>query len=716
MKNILLATYGTTSYIILELLGFTNPEDFPCYANHSKKAIIDQSRLDYDIRPIDELWLITTSAKEAQNAYNQYKTWHTEHLPHIALHRIFNDGICDIRTSEDCMVVRDLIFRAVLAAHEETHGGQLTLSLLGGYKTLSADIQEAGNIFGCHALLHVLVNDNQLKPGFKTTEELEGNLPQDSADAIMPVVVSGKKERAAYLYHRELIENSLKENPVLLDVSTPVNSSLVKALAELQSDAGVILSNFSQAGNNMSPIGNFRSLSLLHPRIINALKSDSIDGNEKDTAWLQALPKAELHCHFGGILTPDDMIDVAMTEVEKVVALEKDNSDFSSWLDEIRRLIFEGNKLEIRNILDSENKQSLRTPCSDLPEPYAICGFLSLFKGRSDLLDEIIYGEKRQIESFVKIGIKAYEHLGDLQGSALMQSEKCLRRACRLLIDKCRKNHIIYMEVRCSPMNYTRGGLNGADVVRILLEELAVSQDTYFTFLFIASRHGRMSDVYRHIELTEDLFENKYGWPSELANLFKERFVGFDLAGSEQSRSPKQLREAFEPLHRRCLNLTIHAGETADAEKIWEAVYFLNADRIGHGLTLGEQPELLDRFMEHRTTVEMCPSSNFQIVGFRDYQLESTKLLKEYPLQSYMAKGIRVTINTDDPGISRTDITNEFLKAARMTPGGLSKWDILQLVYNSFTASFAHFDKRRAILLKAEDEIITQLKEQYGTR
>ncbi len=80
-----------------------------------------------------------------------------------------------------------------------------------------------------------------------------------------------------------------------------------------------------------------------------------------------------------------------------------------------------------------------------------------------------------------------------------------------------------------------------------------------------------------------------------------------------------------------------------------------------------------------------------------------------------MQKGVRVTINTDDPGISRTDLTHEFLKEACMTPGGISKLDVLQLIYNSFSASFAHFDKRREILIQAENEIINQIKEQYGT-
>ena len=718
MKNILVATYGTTWYLILELLGFTNPDDFHLYANHPEKTLIDSFRNDYGILPIDEIWLVTTSSDNALEAFRTYQQWHIEHLPRIGLHIVFCDELNEIRTIEDCSAIRDLIFRTVLAAHTHAKGGQVTLSMIGGYKTLSADIQEAGNIFGCHALLHILINTPR-PPKFERAD-FDTPLSKETAATIMPVVVSGKKEMAAFLYNSEFGNISMKSYPIVFDAPTPRSTDLVNALTELRRNAGVVLSNFTQTENTKTSIGNFRSLSLLHPRIIEALKNSHIGSDitilDEDLKWLYPVPKAELHCHFGGILSPSEMIDVANSEHDNVEKLAKENTDFAHWLAQIRENVIYGKEDELGEMLEQDRKEALRTPFANIPEPYPICGFLSQFEDKPHLLDKLIFSQFSRPDLFVGVGIKRYEHLGDLQGSALMQSENCLRAACRKLIEKCMRNNILYMEVRCSPVNYTRGGLSGEAVVKIMLEELSKADKTFFAFLFIASRHGRMSDIYRHIELVEELFENKYNWTTELFSLFKERFVGFDLAGAENSRSPKQLREAFETLHKRCLNLTIHAGETADAESIWEAVYYLNADRIGHGLTLGKQPELLNRFIEHRIAIEMCPSSNFQICGFKDCQYPHLNIQQAYPLQNYMQKGVRVTINTDDPGISRTDLTHEFLKAACMTPGGISKWDILQLIYNSFSASFAHFDKRREILNHAENEIINQIKEQYGTR
>ena len=63
-----------------------------------------------------------------------------------------------------------------------------------------------------------------------------------------------------------------------------------------------------------------------------------------------------------------------------------------------------------------------------------------------------------------------------------------------------------------------------------------------------------------------------------------------------------------------------------------------------------------------------------------------------------MENGLRVCVNTDDPGMSRTDITNEYLKAARLTRGGLSLWEIFGLLYNSFNLAFLPYDEKIKLL------------------
>jgi len=214
-----------------------------------------------------------------------------------------------------------------------------------------------------------------------------------------------------------------------------------------------------------------------------------------------------------------------------------------------------------------------------------------------------------------------------------------------------------------------------------------------------------MDKIKEHITLAQTMLDT--------SKQFKTHFSGFDLAGAESAKKPVELRTAFLPLMERCLQLTIHAGENESVENIWQAVYHLSADRIGHGLTLADKPELMQRFIDRKIVVELCPSSNFQIVGYRDngIAVRSTRI---YPLKEYLNKGIKVTINTDDPGMSRTTLSNEYLRAAEMTQGGLSTWEILQLIRNGYWAAFASRKTKSKCLVGAETQIMKLINERRG--
>ena len=114
----------------------------------------------------------------------------------------------------------------------------------------------------------------------------------------------------------------------------------------------------------------------------------------------------------------------------------------------------------------------------------------------------------------------------------------------------------------------------------------------------------------------------------------------------------------------------------------------------------------MEKLKENRTAIELCPSSNFQISGYRDYTLPSTSDRDQYPLQQYLQKGIKACICSDDPGISRTDISKEHLKAAKMTEGGLSKWEILTLIRNGFVSSFQTRENKQKLISEAEKDIM----------
>jgi len=167
------------------------------------------------------------------------------------------------------------------------------------------------------------------------------------------------------------------------------------------------------------------------------------------------------------------------------------------------------------------------------------------------------------------------------------------------------------------------------------------------------------------------------------------RVVGVDLAGFEDKETRAHYyREEFTGIHRCGLSLTVHAGENDDAEAIWSAVFDLNARRLGHALHLVEAPDLMRSVAARGIGVEMCPYANAQIRGFRPFQSRPVgSPTPAYPLSIYLRAGIRVTVNTDNIGISKASLTENLLLASRLCPD-LSRLDFLQLLSNSIEVAF----------------------------
>ena len=679
MPNILITTLGQTWEIVPELLGFTNPEQVDFYSEHPHRNAFLKSRQKADIQPVDELWLITTDGEMTDKALAQTERWYSglsiDARPSLHIRKTAN--VEDLGSEDECRYMAECIFRLVLQLSERTGGGQLLISLAGGRKTMSADMQNAAMFFGCHALLHVIQSGQDVRP--LAIGRFNRNPLLDMDDA-------GGKVVSAHEF--PIIESQQQ-------VSVR-DFSLTKELWNRQKIAGFLYCNHTNRLMHQEKASNFLALYNLEPAIIKQLKEFRIGVHRKNEAreleWLWKLPKAELHCHLGGIADAREMIAIAAANADRV---DQYRDELSKKRPEWKRRLDEGS-------LTPDHFKLLRTEVPGVPEPVSVAAFILLFEDDPDGLDELVFGAYRNEEAFCGIDFKPYETLGDLQGSGLLQSEESLRAACRILVHKAGAHQAKHLEVRCSPVNYNHGGLEPRKVARIIDEELSASP-AGISLIFTASRHGKMSKVHEHIALAQELMgEDGSGFP---------HLQGFDLAGEEKVGHPVDMRNAFMPMMEKCMHFTIHAGEGERVEGIWEAVYHLNAERVGHGLTLLDSPRLMARFRDRKIAVEMCPSSNFQIVGFRDNYLAKTGTMKTYPLKQYLDEGLRVTVNTDNPGISRTDFTRELHKAARMTPNGLSLWEILLLIRNGFKAAFVGSDGRHELLRQAESEIIHRIRE-----
>ncbi|MBY6185781.1 adenosine deaminase [Marinobacter hydrocarbonoclasticus] len=171
---------------------------------------------------------------------------------------------------------------------------------------------------------------------------------------------------------------------------------------------------------------------------------------------------------------------------------------------------------------------------------------------------------------------------------------------------------------------------------------------------------------------------------------FRDRITAMDLAGDELGKPGALFEDHFRIARDAGFHLTIHAGEAAGPESIWHAVRELGAERIGHGVKAVEDPALMDFLKEKGIALESCLTSNIQTT--------TVKSIAEHPITTFLARGLTVTLNTDDPGVEAVDLRHEYEVAA--PAAGLSAEQCRTLQENGLKAAFLTEQERQA--LKAE--------------
>src|SRR5580704_7222873 len=127
---------------------------------------------------------------------------------------------------------------------------------------------------------------------------------------------------------------------------------------------------------------------------------------------------------------------------------------------------------------------------------------------------------------------------------------------------------------------------------------------------------------------------------AELAARYKASSVaGFGIGGDERQAAPELFRDVYAYAAKNGLRLTAHAGETAGPGSVWGALN-LPAERIGHGFTAWQDPELVEELSTRQVPVEICITSNLR-TGV-------CATIAEHPVRNYFDQGVMVTLNTDD--------------------------------------------------------------------
>ncbi|HTL99294.1 MAG TPA: adenosine deaminase [Holophagaceae bacterium] len=294
-----------------------------------------------------------------------------------------------------------------------------------------------------------------------------------------------------------------------------------------------------------------------------------------------------------------------------------------------------------------------------------------------------------KLKPFVSVGddcksLVEYLKAFDVTLSVMQTYDSLVRTAFELAEDAAKEN-VRYIEVRYSPILHQQQGLTLTSIVQAVIEGLKKAQKQY------GIRFGVIICGIRHIspEMSNKL--------ADLTVAFKNKgVVGFDLAGAEENFPAKKFKEAFGRVLANNINCTLHAGEAYGPESIHQAIHLCGAHRIGHGVRLVEDGDLLNYVNDHRIPLECCPSSNVQT--------KAVKKMADHPIRLFYDLGLRVTVNTDNRLVTETTVSDEYLILHEQL--GFNLDEIKELIIMGFKSAFLPYAIKRAML----SEVVAELK------
>ena len=239
--------------------------------------------------------------------------------------------------------------------------------------------------------------------------------------------------------------------------------------------------------------------------------------------------------------------------------------------------------------------------------------------------------------------------------------------------------NVRYAELTVTPYTFTSAGMPAAGVTEALDIGAAAARREH------GVRIGYVFDIAGELggEAATATLDHALSCPPEA-------LAGFGLAGIEQARPAHQdvFRSVFASAIAAGLHSVPHAGEMSGPETIWEALTGLRAERIGHGISCLADPALVAYLRERQVPLEVCPTSNVCTRQVPD--------LASHPLPRLLADGLFVTLNSDDPPMFGTTLTQEYRRAATVL--GLDRGQLASLALNGVRASFLDREAKQALI------------------
>lgn len=252
------------------------------------------------------------------------------------------------------------------------------------------------------------------------------------------------------------------------------------------------------------------------------------------------------------------------------------------------------------------------------------------------------------------------------QGANVLQTEQDFYDLTWAYLERCKAQHVMHVEPFFDPQTHTDRGIpfvtviNGIDrALKDGEKQLGITSNLIMCFL-------------RHLSESEALKTLEQSLP------YKDKFVAVGLDSSEKGFPPELFERVFAKAREEGLLTVAHAGEEGPAEYIHQALDLLKVERIDHGVRCVEDPQLVEQLIKTQMPLTVCPLSNTKLRVFND--------MRDHNILELLERGVKVTINSDDPAYFGGYMTENFIAVADAL--NMTKAQAIKLAQNSFEASF----------------------------
>ena len=266
-------------------------------------------------------------------------------------------------------------------------------------------------------------------------------------------------------------------------------------------------------------------------------------------------------------------------------------------------------------------------------------------------------------------------------GAGVLQTEQDFYDLTMAYFCECEKENILFAEIMFDPQTHTKRGIAFATVIQGIQQAREDSKEKLgIDSLLIMSYLRHLSEA--------DAFETL-----EQSLPYKHLIHSVGLDSSEKGNPPSKFRRVFEASAKEGYKVVAHAGEEGDTSYVWEAINELEIARIDHGNNSLKDEKLIAEIIKRDLALTVCPLSNLELQVVKD--------LTSHPIRTMLQKGLKATVNSDDPAYFGGYLTENFLQIQKALE--LTKDEIVTLVKNGFQYSFAEDTLKRAYLEKVDD-------------